>query len=220
MAENEVRTVELEDNFYRDSFTMVILILLSLLFGVALMVAMSVYIYLHKPAPKVFPAGDEWRVLPLVPENQAYLTTPELSQWVIDVASKIFVFDFNQYEKQLTRIMPYFTADGWQIFLNQLNIYANNNKVLEEKIFVSGVPSGAPIIVNQGLQSGRYIWLVQIPIDLDYAYAGSPRSLSQTLTVQLTVVRVSTLNNLTGVAIDNVEVIKNTKLQPSDNQGT
>ena len=83
-------------------------------------------------------------------------------------------------------------------------------------MFVSGEPAGA-IITNEGLQSGRYVWLVQMPVDLSYAYAGSPRTQTQTLTLQLTVVRVPTLNNLTGVAIDNLEVLKNTEAQQAGN---
>jgi intracellular multiplication protein IcmL len=216
MTENELQEVKLEDNFYRDCFTKVILIAMSLLAGIVLMIVMAVYIQIHKPTPKVFVAGDEWRILPPVPVEQPYLSTAELSQWVMDVVGKVFMYDFNKYESQLAAAMPYFTEDGWQIFLNQLNIYANNNKVLSEKIFVSGEPSGAPIVTNEGLQAGRYVWLIQVPVDLNYTYAGSIRRQDQTLTLQLTVVRVPTLNNLSGVAIDNVEVVKSTEVQ----QGT
>jgi intracellular multiplication protein IcmL len=205
--------VELEDNFYRDSFTKVILIFISLVVGILLTIAMSVYVHMHKPSPKVFPVGDEWRILPPVPVDQPYLSSAELTQWVIDAASRMFVFNFTQYDDQLKASKSFFTDDGWQIFLNQLNIYANNNKVLTEKMFVSGVPSGAPIIVNEGLQSGRYVWLVQMPLDLSYSWAGTPRSHTQTLTLQLTVVRVPTLDNLSGVAIDNVEVLKSAEAQ-------
>ena len=212
MAENDLYVTHLHDDFYRDSFNKVALVFLLILTAILLLIGMGVYIYLHKPSPKFFPVGDEWRIKAPVPVDQAYLSTPELLQWVSDAVSHVFTYDFNNYDVKLKQAMPYFTPDGWQIFLNQLNIYANYNKVQKEKMFVYGVPAGAPVIVNESssgsLSSGRYAWLVQIPVEINYAYAGSSQILPQTMTLELLVVRVPTENNLVGVAIENMEVAK------------
>ncbi len=215
MEETELHQIRLQDDFYRDSFNKVVLIIISVVVGIIFLVTMALYIYLHKPAPKYFQVGEEWRILTPVPVDKPYLENSELLQWVSNAAAKIFTYDFNRYNAQLNLAKPYFTDDGWQNFLNQLNIYANYNKVQSDKMFVYGVPSGAPIILNDSssgsLSSGRYAWLVQIPVDINYAYAGNTQTSPQTLTLQLLVVRVPTLNNLDGVAIDNVEVEKNTE---------
>lgn len=215
MEDEALYQVRLHDDFYRDSFYKVVLIMASIFLGIALMIGMALYIYLHKPAPKYFPVGDEWRILTPVPVDKPHLENSELLQWVSNAVTKVFTYDFIRYNTQLTKAKPYFTDDGWQNFLNQLNIYANYNKVQSDKMFVYGVPAGAPIILNDsstgGLSSGRYAWLVQIPVDIYYAYAGNTQTLPQTLTLQLLVVRVPTLNNLDGVAIDNVEVEKSSE---------
>jgi intracellular multiplication protein IcmL len=213
MNDNELYEITLQDDFYRDSFTKVVLIIISVVVGIILTIAMSCYLYLNKPSPKYFHVGEGFRIVAPIPIDQPSLRDPELLQWVSNVISKVFTFDFNHYDVQLAQAKPYFTPDGWQNFLNQLNIYANSNKVQSGKMFISGVPSGAPIILNDsstgGLVSGRYAWLVQIPVDINYAYAGNVLISPQTLTLKIMVVRVLDIDNLDGVAIENVEVEKN-----------
>ncbi|MBA3662492.1 MAG: DotI/IcmL/TraM family protein [Gammaproteobacteria bacterium] len=217
MADEEIEVVEIRDEFYRDSFGKVLLIILSMIIALGLLIGISLYLYLNQPPPKTFMVEKEWRVQPAVPLSQPYLTTPDLLQWVSDVLPKSFMFDFMNYNDQLKDITSYFTAEGWKVFQNQLNIYANYNKVQSYKIFVSAVPAGAPFLFNQGLvsETGIYGWWVQMPLTINYAgYSGTN---SQTLTLQVLVVRVSTLNNLTGVAISNVLVVKSAGSQLGSN---
>ena len=210
MNEEAFQVVDIQDDFYREGFGKLMFVLTSLLIAMSLLIAVSVYLYLNQPPPKTFHVEKEWRVQAPVPLNQPYLTTPELLQWVSDVLPRAFMFDFINYNDQLKTISPYFTKEGWKIFLNQLNIYANYNKVQSYKMFVTAVPAGAPFIFNQGpvQETGVYGWWVQMPLTLTYAsFSGSN---AQTLSLQVLVVRVSTLNNLNGVGINNVLVLKGT----------
>lgn len=200
--------VELHDDFYRDSFGRIILIIISICIAIILLISVSVYLYLNRPPPIIFPVYNEWRVQSTVPLDQPYLSTPDLLQWVSDVLQKVFVYDFYHYNDQLKVTSQYFTPEGWKVFLNQLNIYANYNNVQRDKLFINATPSGAPFILQQGLLSGRYGWWVQIPIDIDYV--GMIRPMSQNLTLQILIVRVPTLDNLSGVGIENVIVEKST----------
>lgn len=217
MAADELHTVTIHEDFYRDSFGKVLLIIASFIIAMGLLAAISLYLYLNQPPPKTFLVEDEWRVQPAIPLNQPYLTTPDLLQWVSDVLPRSFQFDFMNYNDQLNEIKAYFTPDGWKVFQNQLNIYANYNKVQAYKMFVSAVPAGAPYLFNQGLvsESGIYGWWVQMPLTLNYTGYGGANS--QTLTLQVLVVRVSTLNNLMGVAINNILVVKSASNQFSSN---
>lgn len=206
MAEQELRVAELRDDFYRDSFGKVILIIVSVCVAIVLLIALFIYLLLDKPPPVTFLVGSEWRVQPPVPLDQPYLLTSDLLQWVSDAIPRAFNYDFNHYNTQLNSATKYFTPDGWKVFLNQLNNYANYNNVQAYKLFVSGTPAGAPFILNQGLLSGRYAWWIQMPITVNYAGYNPPPA--KTLVLQVLVVRVSTLNNLMGVGIDNVIVAK------------
>jgi intracellular multiplication protein IcmL len=202
----ESSVVELQANFYRDSFGKMLLILFSFALIVLILIAIIFYLHFSKPQPLVFPVDSEWRVQPAIPLNQPYLTKPNLLQWVGDVLPKIFLYDFNNYNEQLKQASQFFTPRGWTVFLNQLNNYANYNNVLNNKLFVNVEPLGAPILLNSGLLAGRFAWWVQIPIKI--SYSGFKSLPTQFLTLQILIVRVPTLTNLSGIGIDNVIVSK------------
>ncbi len=214
MAEEEIRTVALRDGFYRDSFGKVTFVIASFCVAIIGLVVLSLYLFLVKPPPVTFPVGSEMRVLSPVPLDQPYLTTPSLLQWVANVLQRSFVFDFNHYNDQLKNAQQFFTANGWKAFVNQLNIYANYNNVQAYKLFVTGTPTAAPLILREGVlqESGKYAWWVQMPMRINYAGYKPPAN--SAVTLQVLVVRVSTLNNLTGVGIDDV-----IQAPPTGNQG-
>jgi intracellular multiplication protein IcmL len=222
MAADRSRVNELKDNFYRDSFGKVTLIIVSICMAIVLLVAMSFFLYLDKPAPVAFQADNDWRVQSPVPLDQPYLTIPEVLQWVADVMPKVFVYDFVNYDNQLKAASQYFTDDGWKAFLNHLNIYANYNNVQSNKLFITSTPAGAPYIQNQGILSGttRYGWWVKMPMTLSYTTGLTKvRATNKVLALNILVVRVPTLDSLIGVAIDNV-IVENSALdQPKGNNG-
>lgn len=202
----EHHTVEIRSLFYRDGFGKILIILLG--FGLigSVLVGISLYLYLSKPLPLVFSVDKEWRVQPAVPLYQPYLTVADLSQWIGDILPKIFTYDFNSYNDQLERASHYFTSDGWKVFLNQLNNYVNYNTVISNKLYVNVEALSAPYLLNSGVLSGRYAWWVQIPVKI--SYSGYKSLQTQYLTLQILVVRVPTLTNLSGIGINNMIVVK------------
>jgi len=205
MAEETMQTVELQDNFYRDGFTKVIVLISSIIIAICLLGITSAYIFLTAPPPQYFRVTDEFRIQPEVPVTQPYLPVPAVLQWVSDTLQQVFVLDFVHYDQQLQSYRMHFTDQGWTVFSNQLNNYVNYNTVKSAMLFSNTTPGGAPFIVNQGVLSGRYAWWVQMPIDITFQGVGAVPGRS--LTLQVLVVRVSTKDNLSGVAIDNVIVV-------------
>lgn len=205
MSEATETEVTWHDDFYRDKFARVIVIIASALLVLSLVVLTSLSLYLTKPAPIVFLVDNEWRVQAPVPIDQAYLSLPDMLQWVSRVVPNTFNIDFLDFDNELKDNTHYFTNNGWTIFLNQLNNYVDKQTLIQNKQFVSGVATGAPFVLNQGILSGRYAWWVQLPIQI--SYAGGLRMAPKQLTLQLLVVRVPTNDNLMGIAIDNVIVL-------------
>lgn len=205
MTEDELQMVTMRDDFYRDHFGQLVFIIASIIVAIIFLIAISIYIHLHQPKPLVFKVYDEYRVQPSVDLDQPYLTLPDLYQWVTNAVTNSFVFDFLHYNDQLKTVSQFFTDNGWKVFSNQLNNYANYNKVQADRLFVNGIPAGAPALLRPGgLLSGRYAWWIEMPIKV--VYSGYSPPLPNNLVLQLLVVRVPTLNNLSGVAIDNVIV--------------
>jgi intracellular multiplication protein IcmL len=205
MADNELEIAGLRDDYYRDSFGKLMLIMSAMILAIVLLLLTSFYLYISVPPPVTFPVYKEWRVQPDVPLAQPYLETPILLQWVSDTLLSSIHFDFENYNEQLQAAQHNFTEDGWRVFVDQLNNYANPTEILSKKMFISSTPDSAPILLNPGgVLEGRYAWWVQAPITINYI--GNEARTSRTLTLQVLVVRVPTLNNLMGVGIDNIIV--------------
>lgn len=202
MAEEGMVVVRLEDNFYRDSFGKVIFVIFCICLSILFLAAISLYIFMNRPPPTTFRVAEGWRVLAPIPVQQPYLSEPDLLQWVSDVVPSVFNLDFLNMDEQLEASRKYFTDNGYQVLLNQLKNYADENMVQSSKVFVQAKPTRAPITLNQGILSGRYAWWVQIPVNI--SYAGSRDIADVNLMLQVLVVRTDTTNNLTGILIDNV----------------
>jgi len=203
MADEQV-VLELRQDFYKDGIDRVKLIVSGISAAVACLGLLMLYLYVATPKPVIFPVEQEWRVQSQVGLDQPYLSAPALLQWVNDAMRNAFIYDFSHYNEQLKKASQYFTSDGWKVFLNQLNNYANYNTVQGNKTFINGVPAGAPVILNQGVLSGRYAWWVKVPITIHYETIN--RFWSRDLVLQVLLVRVSTENSLSGVGIENVIV--------------
>lgn len=207
MAGEELQVIRLKDDFYRDGFRKVMLILGIIGTAIILLIATSVYLYVEKPSPVNFATDSEWRIVAPVPLDQPYLNTFDLLQWVSDTLPAVFNYDFVHYTNQLKNNAQYFTENGWEKFQDIINDYAAANTVENSKLFITAVPAGAPFVLNQGVLQGKYGWWVQMPLDINYS--GIIRPYTQSITFQVLVLRVSTLNNLYGVEIENIIIPEN-----------
>lgn len=204
MAGEELQVVRLRDDFYRDGFNKVLVALATILAAIGFLIAIILYLYFSEPAPLHFSTDREWRILPPVPLDQPYLNTPDLIQWVSETLPAVLTYDFVNYSTELKDKEQYFTPNGWKKYTDLINIYANYNTIQTSKMFVNSFADGAPFIINQGVLEGKYAWWVQMPINVHYITVD--KSNGQPLLIRALVVRVSTLNNLSGVAIENILV--------------
>ncbi len=196
--------VTLQQRFYHDRLYHVVLLYLLTLIVLGTLIALSCYLYLVKPKPVTFQTYTGFRVQPDVPLNQRYLSDPQLVQWLSRVIPQVFSYDFVHDADQVQQVRTYFTADGWQSFANHLNAYANPNVVTANRLFVSANLTGAPSINQEAYLGSTAAWTVQVPIMVNYA-GGKPLP-NKALTLQVLVVRVSTLSDLNGVAIQNISI--------------
>ncbi len=210
MAVEKQDVVRLKSDFYRDGYRKIILCLGLIIAAIILLVASCVYLYVTKPPPVYFSTDKEWRILPPVSVELPYLVSADLLQWVGNVMMSVFYYDFLHYQDQLQENRVYFTDKGWLAFQGMINNYASNDTVSVKKTFVNGAPNGAPFILNEGVLEQRYAWWVQVPTKITYSYIGKEATTDEKqVTFQILVVRVPTLNNIYGVAIDNIKLLTN-----------
>ena len=199
MDEKAAELVFNRNFFYRDNYKRVVSIgLVSIISNVILVLATAYSIVRPAPAKFIVTSADG-RIIPVVPLSAAVKSTPQILAWANMAATKINSFDFVNYRQQLQEASSYFTAEGWQDFRRQLVASGNVKYVVENRLVVTSVATGAPVVNNQGLIGGVYTWNVTLPILVKYAGATITRNIPQTVTMLIQ--RVSIQNNPQGIGI-------------------
>jgi intracellular multiplication protein IcmL len=209
MAGDELEIVRLKDNFYRDGDYKIFIALAFVLIFVSALIATSVYLHMQKPKPVYFTTDNEWRLYPPVSLDLAYLSDADVLQWLSEVVPQAFTYDFMYYDRELEAVKPVFSNDAWGQMTALLNKYVNKITLQNTRGLTNTVVSGAPIILNKGIPnagklSGRYVWQVQMPVNINYSSGEKITKVPVNFTMLIT--RISTLDNLSGIAIDDISV--------------
>ena len=110
-----------------------------------------------------------------------------------------YSYNFVNYRKQLQAASEYFTPEGWRTFEAALKSSRNLETVIARKLVVTAVATGAPVVLDQRIVSGRYAWKVQLPLLVTYQSAST--LFQQPLIVTMIVTRVSMRDVPKGIAI-------------------
>lgn len=194
-----IEVVRLRNQFYRDSYRKVVGGLVLCIFVILILVGGLVYIVSNPPMPKYFATSVDGRIMPLVPLNRPNLSSAALLSWANTAAIAVYTYNFVNYRQALQAASDYFTPDGWKSFMNALQSSNNLNAVIDKKLIVSAVATGAPVILEQGLLFGTYTWRVQMPMLVTYQSASEFSQ--QAVTVTMLITRVSTLATPLGIGI-------------------
>ncbi|WP_058533119.1 type IVB secretion system apparatus protein IcmL/DotI [Legionella saoudiensis] len=199
MAEDALTVVTLRNKFYKDSQRKVMLALLVALLVNLVLASMLVYMVTHPPAPRYFATSINGRITPLFPLNEPNQSDSAVLQWANQAAIAAFTYNFVNYRDELQASSGFFTAEGWDQFLNALQQSNNLDAVKAKKLIVSAVATRAPIILQKGVLNGSYSWRVQMPILVTYQSASEFTQQNNVVTMLIT--RVSTLNSPRGIGI-------------------
>ena len=199
MAEDALAVVQLRNQFYKDSQRKVMLALLVAMLANFLLGGLLIYVISHPPAPKYFATSINGRITPLFPLNEPNQSDSAVLQWANQAAIAAFTYNFVNYRDELQASSGFFTAEGWDQFLNALQQSNNLDAVKAKKLIVSAVATRAPIILQKGILNGSYSWRVQMPILVTYQSASEFTQQNNVVTMLIT--RVSTLNSPRGIGI-------------------
>lgn len=195
-----LETVVTRNSFYRDgyrfwmkfAFTQSVAIVL-------LLVALAITIAVSRPQDRFFATTADGRLIRMVPLNESNMNDAAIASWAARAASDVMTFGFHDYQKRLQDNSSYFTRRGWQTFSEALQRSRLMETVEKAQQVVTAVPKSAPTIVQQGLTNGVYRWVIQVPLVITYQSGSSKQN--ENLSVQLVIVRVSTLDSPSGVGI-------------------
>ena len=186
------------NQFYRQYYHWMIIALMILI--VLLLIALFVAFYqiTYRPLPLFYAKSTSGKEMNLMAFNEPNLLPNTILRFASKAATLAYTFDFVNYNKQIEAVSPYFTDAGFRDYRNAVNSLINT--VVTNQLFVNGVVSGAPVIVNQGpLPETTYAWRVQIPFLVTYQSANTISK--QDYFVVMTIIKVPTNINPQGIGI-------------------
>jgi intracellular multiplication protein IcmL len=199
MSDDALELVRMRNNFYRDNYRRAIAALLLMVLVNLLLVAGVIYQMVNRPHPQYFATTADGKLIQLSPLNDPMVSQEFLLQWANQAAVAAYTYDFVNYRQQLQKASEYFTPEGWKNFQDILKQSKNLNTVIDQKLTVNAVATGAPVITQRGILNGRFAWKVQIPLLV--TYQNPNRVINQSVLVNMIITRVSVLDFPRGIAI-------------------
>jgi intracellular multiplication protein IcmL len=117
-----------------------------------------------------------------------------------DAAVAANTYNYQTYQQTFQVVAQnYFTPEGWVAFKSALEQSGNLETAVAKKMVVSAVATGVPVILDQGVQAGRYAWNVQVPLLVTYENAKVKQQ--RNILVNMTVVRMPQVVGASGLGV-------------------
>jgi intracellular multiplication protein IcmL len=181
---------------YKSRFRFLILMVL-------LNILLLVWIYYwvtHPKKPDYFMVMSEGKLEKIFSIDQPVVSSAELFQWATISATTLNTYNFVNWRKVFQESSANFTPAGWQEFQAAIKTSATLDTVISNKLSVSAVATGAPVILEKGILNGAYKWRVQLPLLLTYESAN--KTTFQPVFVTMLITRTSSADSFRGIAIE------------------
>jgi len=198
MSKNTDEIISRNNLFYRDSYRRVLKFLLLMMGLSVFLAALLIYTLYSRQLPSFYATTTTGQIVPMQPLSQPVVTNPYLLQWASQVVRSVFNIDFAHVDDQLNQAKGFFTDQGWDMFMN-----AMQNSLLaavqNEKLQVSAVITGSPIILTSEVVHGAFTWMVRVPVLLTYESASATSK--KQINVILVIKRIPTLDDPKGIQV-------------------
>ena len=185
------------NDFYRIGYrrTMKWLVFLSIVCAV-LTIILTWMVYDQKQ-PLYYAAVTTGEVVPMHALSAPILTDDFIMQWSALAARRIYNLSFDTYQQQLNQLKDKFTPTAW----NEMTAAMQGiiKQITGNRLVVSAVVSGSPVILAHLVIHGRYTWRVQMKLLVTYISASAQRQ--RDIVVTMNVQRVPTLDASQGIQI-------------------
>lgn len=193
--------VLVRNEFYRDGYRVLQSIAVLQALTIVGLLAISAYvIHIHQPENRYFATTEDGRLVPMVALNEPNLSTPALTSWAAQAATEVMTFGFHDYRRRLQESSRNFTRTGWDSFTKALEKAQVIESVEQLRQVVTAAPDSAPVIVQEGLSRGRYQWVIEVPLTVNYQAQSGSRT--DRFLIRMVIVRVPRLESPSGVGIE------------------
>lgn len=177
----------------------IILILVAIVAGAIILIANLA----NRPVENhYFSVDNHGRLKELVNLGKPNMEHSGIKTFLTDAMTESYDFNFKNMTRRITKACDeYYTEKGCMEYKVAHKKIGNLDRIENEKLIVSAVPTGVPVVVKSGMddQTGLYRWVVNIPMMI--TYTGSHDVTTKVL-FQVNIVRSTAYKNEHGVAID------------------
>lgn len=185
-------------DWYRDKYRQLVYITLYVSGAALTLSGLCLFLVFHRPHPIYFAATTDGRLIKLQPLNKPTVSDTALLDWAARSAIAPYNMDFNHWRAQLQRLSPRFTEQSWGGFVKAMTTNITPT-VEKDRIIMSAVTDGAPVITKRGTLGGRLAEWAEIPIVVSYIVG--EKTVNQHLLVKMVLVRADELKHPGGWAI-------------------
>ncbi len=203
--------VAFTDKFKTDSSSsLVSSLLISLVVGIALTL-IALFLFFNRPQPVYFATDPNHQLIRIEPLDQPFIRDADLQGWTAMTISRIFNFDFLDYDINLNRIRPDFTDNGYSALRGILEAPgALVDTISQKKAQVSAAVASVPRVVNEAIFLGPlgqkyWYWNVRANVIISYSTINVAAQV-QCSVANLVIRRVDPDQNPRGIAIQSFEL--------------
>lgn len=192
----------LADRPYDSRYSTVLIVVLIEALAVAMLVVVLVAMLMSfEPRVQLAFMQGNGTVKPLVSLRNPNLSDSAIVRWSANTVSQTMTFNFNTWSKTLNEARSNFTDEGYRGLREAFDRTHFIDDVIARRQLVTAVPSGPPVISQQGAVAGAYGWVVQVPIVITFSSGVRSGDVSQMRVVTLRLQQVPTSDNVMGLAI-------------------
>lgn len=170
--------------------------------AVAFSAVLLLSVLLVTPATRYFAQTPSGRIVPITAFDQPMQGNQAVRGWVAKAVTETMSFGFHDWRERLGWSMRFFTNTGRDAFFDAIRSSGLLEGVESRRQVLTSAPRAMPIIIGEGPDpvSGRYRWVVQVPINMTVE-SGTVSSLRR-FRITLAVVQVPTVEKAGGLGID------------------
>lgn len=203
IPDNALEYVFARNAFYKRMHFLALSALALMICVIIFLSSVLIYLIRHPTKPLYFATDRVGKLIPIVPENVPNMSTDEVLQWSIRAITQSLSYDFINYRAQFQSSEKFFTAFGWNNYMNAVKAANNIPAVTQRKMIVQAEMAGQPKLTREGILGGAYAWRFQMPMLLIYRlppYDEKSRYYNPVL-VSIIVQRQPVLQSYQGLAI-------------------
>lgn len=166
--EVELELKKLRTNFYCINYRRMVGVLLFMLVINFALTGVVFYHIASRPSHEYFATSQSGNLTQIYALSDPIMSPQEVLVWTRNVATIAYTFNFVNYNDVLQQLQKYFTPEGLTAFTKNFLDTKNLGPITSKKIVVSSAINGTPVILEQGVIKGKYVWKIQVPMLITY----------------------------------------------------